>query len=289
MDQGPGLRELQGWQLPAVSTRHREQSAIPFLKWAGGKRWLMPLAAELKGRYSGKYLEPFLGSGAMFFALGPDRAVLSDANGELVETYRTLRDAWAEVVARLREHSRRHSTEYYYRMRSSKPRSAVGRAARFIYLNRTCWNGLYRVNRQGVFNVPIGTKDSVLLESDNFSVIAGLLANAAIEKADFEETISKAKKGDLVFADPPYTVRHQYNGFVKYNQQLFSWEDQERLHKCLVRARARGAHVVCTNADHESIRTLYGRDFHITGVSRFSSIAGRGGTRGNYAEVLIHS
>lgn len=259
---------------------------VPFLKWAGGKRWLMPLACRLREMSIGAYIEPFLGSGAMYFGLQPSRAILSDSNYELIETYQAIADDWKLVLHHLRQHDKRHSSDYYYGVRNKQCRTPATRAARFIYLNRTCWNGLYRVNRAGIFNTPIGTKKRAVLDSDDFGRIAALLRNSTLIAGDFENQVNLAGSGDIVFADPPYTVRHQYNGFVKYNEQLFSWEDQERLHGALVRAKKRGAAIICTNADHYSIRELYENDFQIFALSRYSSIAGTGGTRGNYAEIV---
>src|SRR5262249_44908144 len=124
-------------------------------------------------------------------------------------------------------------------------------------LNRTCWNGLYRVNLNGDFNVPIGTKNSVLLDTDNFGKISQLLATTELRCQDYEATIDATAEGDLIFADPPYTVKHNHNGFLKYNESIFSWDDQKRLHSALVRAKIRGAHILLLNADHRSVRDLY--------------------------------
>lgn len=276
------------WASSRAGTATRDATEVlPFLKWAGGKRWLMPLADAIRGITFTTYIEPFLGSGAMYFGLRPKKAILSDSNSELIETYKAISDAWAPVVAHLHRHDRCHSEDYYYHVRSQRPRTAATRAARFIYLNRTCWNGLYRVNRQGVFNVPIGTKSSALLDSDDFESVSRLLQGTQLIAGDFERQIDRAGPGDLVFADPPYTVRHQYNGFVKYNEQLFLWADQERLHAALLRAKHRGATIICTNADHSSVRELYQNDFKIFALSRYSSIAGAGGTRGRYAEIVV--
>ena len=259
---------------------------LPFLKWAGGKRWLLPLSRAMKDLEISTYYEPFLGSGAMFFGAIPQRAVLSDTNAELIGTYKAIAADWKTVEKLLAEHDRQHCKEHYYAVRSSSPSSSAERAARFIYLNRVCWNGLYRVNRQGVFNVPLGSKTSAVLDSDNFAATARLLQGAKLLVTDFEAPIDLAGPGDLIFADPPYTVRHQHNGFVKYNEQLFSWADQIRLHAALIRAKDRGAVVLCTNADHESVRELYSDGFRILGMNRFSSISGKGGTRGKYAEIM---
>lgn len=283
----PSWTSLAALSIPATPSVDPLHAVLPFLKWAGGKRWLMPLAAAMREASITTYIEPFLGSGAMYFGLRPENAILSDRNQELIETYQSIADDWESVLSHLRRHDRRHSSEYYYTVRDQRPRTASTRAARFIYLNRTCWNGLYRVNRRGIFNTPIGTKTSALLDTDDFGGVSQLLKGATLVAADFELQIDKANQGDLVFADPPYTVRHQNNGFVKYNEQLFSWEDQERLQGALLRAKKRGAIVICTNADHSSVRSLYKDDFRIFSLTRYSSIAGNGGTRGNYAEIVL--
>jgi len=176
---------------------------IPFLKWAGGKRWLVDNYSELFNIRYNCYFEPFLGSGAVFFKLAPVKAILSDKNIELMETYKAIRDEYESVEKYLKRHARNHSKNYYYEIREQKPRSLAGKAARFIYLNRTCWNGLYRVNLKGKFNVPIGTKSSVILSTDNFKQISEKLINTELLIADFEEIINMAGKEDLVFIDPP--------------------------------------------------------------------------------------
>lgn len=223
----------------------------------------------------------------MFFHAAPSRAVLSDANEALVETYAALQANHEKVSEHLLEHARRHSREHYYKVRSTVCRNEFTRAAKFIYLNRTCWNGLYRVNRQGIFNVPKGTKDRVTLESDDFEEISNRLKVATVLCADFQSQIDKAGDGDVIFADPPYTVRHKHNGFIKYNENLFSWDDQVRLHEALLKAKQRGAKIFLTNADHSSIRSLYADGFSILELSRFSAISSAAGTRGKYAELLI--
>jgi DNA adenine methylase len=272
---------------PTPAAAGQAHDVLPFLKWAGGKRWLSQFAKGLRVLRVEKYIEPFLGSGAMFFGLQAKAAILSDTNQELIDTYSAIRSNWADVVRILRKHDRNHTPEYYYTVRSQRPRTPATKAARFIYLNRTCWNGLYRVNKRGEFNTPIGSKTRALLSSDAFDLVAARLVNAELVCSDFETQIDRASAGDLIFADPPYTVRHQYNGFVKYNETLFEWNDQVRLCRALERAVDRGALVVCTNADHASIRELYGSKFELHPVERFSAIAGSGGARGNYAELLI--
>lgn len=260
---------------------------IPFLKWAGGKRWLAPQIVGEIGAISGRYIEPFLGGGAVFFTVQPERALLGDLNGNLVEAYRTIKRAWRKVVEILEDHQIHHSKDHYYQVREWHPDNPLERTARMIYLNRTCWNGLYRVNLDGKFNVPIGTKTCVLMDTDDFQTTARLLRNADIVCGDFEGLIDQARRGDVVFADPPYTVRHKYNGFIKYNESLFSWNDQIRLRDAVLRASERGARIFVTNADHESIRTLYASDFEIRAIERYSAISGRSSSRGNYSELII--
>lgn len=239
-------------------TNSDAEVALPFLKWAGGKRWLIKshkYAFDLSGIR--RYVEPFVGSGAVFFGLSPSKALLNDANPDLIDTYRAIQSDWAAVARSLARHQKLHGDNYYYEVRASSPRTQAGRAARFIYLNRTCFNGLFRVNRLGQFNVPKGTKTSVVLDSDDFESIAERLANVQLVSGDFESVVDGCGKGDLVYADPPYTVKHNTNGFIKYNERLFSWADQERLKFALERAAARGARVVISNADHPSIHDLY--------------------------------
>jgi DNA adenine methylase len=259
----------------------------PFLKWAGGKRWLTRQLTETFPKQFNRYVEPFLGSGAVFFHLRPAVSILSDTNSELINTYSVIRRSPHLVMKRLVDLHDRHSRELFYEVRSSKPRSKLDAAVRFIYLNRTCWNGLYRVNLKNEFNVPIGTKTSVIFSDDDFGSVARYLANATLVVSDFEITIDGAKAGDLIYADPPYTVMHNLNGFLKYNQNIFRWEDQVRLRDCLARARTRGCHIVTTNADHESVRALYA-DFHDQrALHRESVLAGASASRRPTTELLV--
>jgi DNA adenine methylase len=201
---------------------------LPFLTWPGGKRWFVLHHAHLLPSNYGTYIEPFLGSGAVFFHLQPRKALLGDKNEALIATYQAIRNDPTGVRRHLRKHNHNHSEDYYYFVRGKPMRTRVTRAARFVYLNRTCYNGIYRVNVNGMFNVPIGGKTSVLLDTDDFTATARALRRATLRPGDFEHLIERATAGDLVFADPPYTVRHNNNGFVRYNEKMFSWADQER-------------------------------------------------------------
>lgn len=262
-------------------------SMEPFLKWAGGKRWALTSKEFCYPESYGRYLEPFLGGGAIFFHLRPDQAVLSDINPDLINAYHVIQDQPVELQAILNKYQKKHCKEFYYQTRSYRPRKPLYQAARFIYLNRTCWNGLYRVNLKGEFNVPIGTKTRVVYSEDEFELIATRLAGVELICCDFEETVDLATDGDLLFIDPPYTVKHNLNGFLKYNEKLFSWHDQVRLRNSIVRAAGRGAQVVVTNADHESVRELYSEIAEYVSLNRPSVLAGRAETRGRTTEALF--
>ncbi len=270
-----------------VSSVSEKKNLKPFLKWAGGKRWFVSHHSELLPKNFDRYIEPFLGSGAVFFYLRPHKALLGDLNQDLIATYQAIKNDWRLVYRYLREHHSNHSKDYYYKVRSFHPKSIYTLAARLIYLNRTCWNGLYRVNQQGAFNVPIGTRSSVIFEDDNFDMISDALQSAELGACDFEQLIEQAKDGDCVFVDPPYTVRHNHNAFVKYNETLFSWFDQERLCNALIRAKDRGATIIGTNAFHHSVLTLYKDTFETLMVSRNSSISSKMETRKKFEELVI--
>jgi DNA adenine methylase len=258
----------------------------PFLKWAGGKRWLassslLPIPDQFE-----RYLEPFVGGGAVFFQLSPDQSILSDINPELINLYRVIRDTPEALETLMVEHQAKHSRDHYYQIRAEVPAGTIEQAARTLYLNRTCWNGLYRVNLQGEFNVPIGTKTTVIMEGESFSALSDALQGAKILCQDFEATLASAEDGDFVFVDPPYTVKHNLNGFLKYNEKIFGWSDQVRLHDAVVAAADRGASVVVTNADHESVRELYS-DFTYRQLGRTSVLAGDPSKRGKTSEAMF--
>jgi len=268
-------------------TQRDNSKHTPFLKWAGGKRWLVDGHPNIFPSFSGKYIEPFLGGGSVFFHLTPDRAVLSDTNAELIDTYIAIRNDWQKVREILHCHANKHSDAYYYTVRSSRPKSLAEKAARFIYLNRTCFNGIYRVNRKGQFNVPRGTRNSVIFETDDFEGLSKLLKKAELKACDFEEVIDGASAGDLIFADPPYTVRHNNNSFIKYNEKLFSWDDQLRLASCLKGAAERGVLIIATNAYHQSVIELYQGWSQLRPIYRKSLISANRTFRGRYEELLI--
>lgn len=275
------------------SSNHEEPRPriTPFLKWPGGKRWLVASHAGIFPQHYNVYIEPFLGAGSVFFHLQPQLAILGDLNSDVVAAFQGIQNDPEGVERLLDAHHIHHSKDYFYRIRDSPiPDSLSARAARILYLNRTCFNGMYRVNRKGSFNVPIGTKNNVRLDTDDFQLASRLLSVAQIVLSDFEPLVDRAQEGDLVFLDPPYTVQHNRNGFIKYNEKLFSWEDQERLAKAATRAAERGANIIATNAAHASIRDLYPSNlFRLSTVSRFSAIAASSTRRRHFEELVIMS
>jgi DNA adenine methylase len=258
----------------------------PLVKWAGGKRRLLAeILALIPSRFSA-YFEPFFGGGAVFFSLRPECAILSDTNSELMQMYIQVRDYPEKVLKCL---SRMPNSEAdYYRIRSTKPRTDAGRAARLIYLCTLSFNGIYRQNLKGEFNVPYGYKthvdpcDETLIRSTSER-----LQGRRILDGDFQLGVRDAKKGDLVYFDPPYTVAHGNNGFIKYNSKIFSWADQKRLASEALRLKKAGCTVIVSNADHWSIRELY-PTFVRHVVERNSVMAASSEFRGPVRECLFY-
>jgi DNA adenine methylase len=267
----------------------RSTTASPFLRWPGGKRWFVYYYSHLLPRTFNRYIEPFLGSGSVFFHVNPKQALIGDLNEDLITAYRGVQQNPAAVWRLLTRHHLKHTPDYYYEIRDNySPRGLSEKAARIVYLNRTCFNGIYRVNKFGRFNVPVGSKANVLLDTDDFKAVATALKRVEIRESDFEPLVDEAGEGDFVFLDPPYTVRHNRNGFIKYNEKLFSWDDQERLAKAATRAAERGALVVETNASHETIERLYRKDtFRFKTVSRYSVISATNASRKEFEELVI--
>ncbi|MCX7024034.1 MAG: Dam family site-specific DNA-(adenine-N6)-methyltransferase [Spirochaetes bacterium] len=266
------------------------QALVPFLKWAGGKRWLIRNHRDFfPSSLKGTYFEPFLGGGSVFSSLRPPQSVLSDSNGELINTYLQIKRHWKHIDEGLALLQIHHSSEFYYKIRNRKNTNPLKRALRFLYLNRTCYNGLYRVNKNGDFNVPIGTRSTIVRPEDDYQGWSKALRSTELVVSDFEPMIQHAGKGDLIFADPPYTILHNQNCFLKYNEVLFSWNDQLRLAETLWKAAKRGAKIIATNANCQSVRDLYEGRFKIDVICRASTIAASSGKRGLFEEIVISS
>ena len=268
-----------------VRIAHASIRTRPFLKWAGGKQWLAPIAGALvPPGFVGRYFEPFLGGGALFFALQPRRAVLSDLNPDLITTYAALRDDVELLIDELSDYP--HDRDFFFALRSRQPNVPVLAGARLIYLNKTAFNGMYRVNARGEFNVPFGSyRRPTICQQDRLRDAAKALCAAELRCADFSDATSAAQAGDFVFFDPPYVTGHHNNGFRKYNAQLFSWECQERLKEVIASLTEKQVTVAMTNADHPSLRSLFD-SLHVTAVKRRSLINSSAASRGLVREAL---
>lgn len=205
----------------------------PFLKWAGGKSKLIPqIRIYLPEPHTcKKYYEPFLGGGAVFFYLQPCAAILTDVNSELIATYNCVKDNLEDLIAQLKIHAYHHSKEYYYTLRETKVKTDLEQAARLIYLNKTCFNGLYRVNSKGKFNVPLGRyKNPNICPIDLLLSASDGLQSAQIKQADFSDVLNHATSSDdFVFFDPPYHPISSTSYFTTYSRNSFSKDDQIRL------------------------------------------------------------
>lgn len=260
---------------------------VPFLKWPGGKRWISPLLSIVLGKeLVRQYREPFLGAGAVFLQLRPSSAYLSDSNRELVH-FLNVAKVWPEEVVR---HVWRwtNTRACYERVRSSRPRTDIGKAARFLYLNRTCWGGVYRTNRHGKFNVPFGDSGRGLCSLAHVISVSEAFSQAVIEVRDFEDSIDETSAGDVVYADPPYTAKGEDNGFLRYNETIFQWTDQMRLAASLRRAKRRGVFVTCSGLHHPELFRLYPGWWAVT-VPRHSTVSRLSASRRSVREVLILS
>ena len=230
----------------------------PLIKWPGGKRTLAGVILQFVPDVFGTYYEPFLGGGAVYFALLPTRAVLSDANVELINAYLQVRDNAEELAQVLR--SFKNSESDYYAVRAMSPRTPVRKAARMLYLTRLAFNGIHRVNLRGEFNVPYGYKTHLsTIDEELLFGASAALRSADFMSGDFEHTTRNAGKGDIVYFDPPYTVAHGNNGFVKYNERIFAWHDQQRLADHARALAKLGCRVIISNANHDSIHQLYSK------------------------------
>lgn len=254
----PRLR-LMSAQLPLL--RAEALRPRPLLKWAGGKTQLLPALLEIMPKDYGRYIEPFFGGGALFFALQPRMSIIADSNPELVNLYRTVARSVDDVIRELDVFQ--NTDAFFYEVRSVDWRSltAEAAAARTIFLNKTCFNGLYRVNKSGQFNVPFGRyKNPRIIDEPGLRAAAALLQSADIQEGDFQTVLSRtARKNDLVFLDPPYLPVSEYADFKRYTKEQFYEEDHRRLALEVDRLSDLGCHVILTNSNHPLVHELYGR------------------------------
>jgi DNA adenine methylase len=270
----------------------------PFVKWAGGKRQLLEALERHFPETFGTYYESFLGGGAVFFYLVGKRsrfnAVLSDINEELINTYRVIKAQVEDLITRLELYKANYEMapeSYYYEARADEPQDDVERAARLIFLNRTCYNGLYRVNSAGKFNVPFGRyKNPRIVDKENLRTVSKVLnrSNAELLSVDYQEATKNAKEGDFIYFDPPYQPVSVTANFTSYTDSGFSIKDQERLGDWFRKLGKRGCKILLSNSDTEQVVRIYnGYDAHR--VQALRAISCKGDQRKGHTELIIVS
>jgi DNA adenine methylase len=277
--------------------RSPDATPRPFLKWAGGKGQLLPQLLErieLAGNCA-RYHEPFFGGGALYFELSRTgglkarHARLSDANTRLVETYAAVRDDVETVIALLLEHADQHNEEHFYAVRAALPDTPAARAARIIYLNRTCFNGLYRENSSGGFNVPMGRyKNPTICDETNLRAVAHALAKARISSKGFAASAKDVAAGDFVYFDPPYHPTSATANFTSYHQDNFGAEQQAQLATVFRELDQRGAKLLLSNSDTPLIHELY-KGLTIEQVFATRNVNSNAAKRGKVAELLVRN
>lgn len=252
-----------------------EVAAKPFLRWAGGKSRLLNAILPYAPSKFRNYHEPFLGSGAMFFALRSraKHCYLSDLNSELINTWRSVQTDPHGFLKKLQPYLYRQGEEEYYLIRGDSPRSHLERAARFFYLNQTAWNGLWRENRWGVFNVPWGAREFKGIDRDALFSVSSALRDTTIQESDFRESLARAKKGDFVYLDPPYLPVSDTSKFSGYNGKRFRKSDLEELATLCEGMTRKGVHWVLSNRDNEHIQEIFSHAKVISFTTRRSVAA----------------
>ncbi len=279
-------------------TQIRALSPRPFLKWVGGKNQLIQQYLPHFPEGYRRYYEPFVGGGAIFFRLQPQQSFLSDINIELVNVYRCVREQVEELITRLEDHQALHGQEHFYAVRSQPTTSDdwflegnnLERAARLIYLNKTCFNGLYRENSKGQFNVPIGSYEKpTICDSESLRVASSVLQSARIERGSFDAVLDHAKSSeDFVYFDPPYYPISSTSKFTSYSRYSFSEVDQIRLKEVFAELSDRGVKVMLSNSDCPFVRELF-NGFNIHTINATRNINCNAEKRGKITEVLVTS
>ena len=277
----------------AVVLEKLEKETYPIVKWVGGKRQLMFELLKNRPKSYNRYFEPFIGGGALFFELQPENAYISDMNDELINLYSVVRDNVYELISDLNKHE--VSKEYFLEIRNLdrtdeyKNLSDVQRASRFIYLNRTCFNGLYRVNSQGQFNVPFGNyKNPRIVDENNLLNCSDLLKNTEIKCADFSEILTKVKKGDFVYFDPPYVPLNETSSFTSYTKDGFDIDMQFKLREVCDELDSMGVMFMLSNSDTKFVNELYS-NYEIKKVFASRAVNANAEGRGKITEVLVRN
>jgi DNA adenine methylase len=259
--------------------------ASPFIKWVGGKRSIIEDLLSFIPKEYNNYYEPFIGGGALFFELNNKNSFISDSNLELITTYKVVRDNINELINQLKTHKELHDSDYYYYVRSLTPENDIEIASRMIYLNKTCFNGLYRVNKKGLFNTPLGKSPNMvnsILREDNLRQCSLFLQDTNILNRDYSE-INPNKK-DFVYFDPPYDT--ESNGFLGYSKDIFDRKNQKELFDFFVKLTNKGVFCMLSNLNTEFIRDLY-KDYNINTINCKRFINSDSLKRGNVSEVII--
>lgn len=269
----------------------------PFLKWAGGKRQLLPEIRKYIPQSFSHYYEPFIGAGAVLFDIQPSQATINDVNSELMNIYEVIRDDVDELLKDLRKHV--NEPDYFYEIRALDRTedyaslTSVERASRLIYLNKTCYNGLFRVNSKGQFNVPFGKYNAPnIINEGVLREVSDYLKRSEIQmlNIDFAEAVQGAKEGDFIYFDPPYDPVSETSSFTSYSNDGFSRSDQERLRNLFVELHERGCYVLLSNSDTPFIRELYENihaDIRVVSVQATRAINSQASKRGKIGEVLV--
>jgi DNA adenine methylase len=266
----------------------------PFLKWVGGKRRLIPALLERLPKRADeyRYVEPFVGGGALYFALQPTRALLADANEPLIRCYESVRDALDVVLEALERLAEKHGPGTYDQARKLFNHHGLDqhqRSALLIYLNRTCFNGLYRVNQSGHFNVPMGRYTNPrILDKEGLRCVSAQLQGADLVAGDFRTTMKRIRKNDLVYLDPPYVGTSETSNFTSYTEDGFGDDTQIALRDAFRVADAKGAKLILSQANHDFVRRLY-KGYVIEEVENSRSVSANGGSRGAVTELLVRN
>jgi DNA adenine methylase len=258
----------------------------PFLRWAGGKTWLTKYLLNVRNSNYNNYHEAFLGGAATFFFLTPkNKSYLSDLNTELINTYQSVKDDVEGVINNLKLF--KNDEKSYYEAREAIYSNKLEQAARFIYLNQSSFNGLHRVNSKGKFNVPFGFRKKDYIDKEIIRNASMALKSATIFQSDFLSTLENVKAKDLVFLDPPYTVSHNNNGFIEYNEKIFSLADQWRLSAMIDEIKKKDAFYILTNAAHKTIEEIFEKGDTKLKLTRGNGIGGTKATRGQTDEYVF--
>ncbi len=298
-----GKENITKEDLPKIVKQYQKNKAKPFVKWVGGKRQLLKQFKDLNlyppddfNPVKNTYFEPFVGGGAVFLDLLPQKAVLSDMNLELITTYNVIKNDLEKLIKKLKEHQQKNNKTYFLKIRAQNLSrlSDVSIAARFIYLNRTCFNGLYRVNKSGQFNVPFGKyKNPLIVDKNNLQKISKVLRGVKIKHQDYKKTVANAKKGDFVYFDPPYAPLSPTSSFTSYTKNGFGEQQQIELRDTFYKLHKKGCFVMLSNSNSDFINKIYGelakkdKRIKINKLGANRMINSKASGRGKIKEILV--